>query len=451
VLPLPGQLTIGCERCHGPGRLHVQQREAGEPPGGLDDTIVNPAHLEPSLREAVCQQCHLMGEERVARRGRNLFDYRPGLPLHLFFSTFVRSPEMVEGQKSVSHVEQMYESRCFRQSTGQSKLGCISCHDPHQLPAPEKQVAFYRERCLACHEILASGGVATHERRGATEVSAQDSLNHSPKQDSAPLTIGHSATDNCTACHMPRRTTSNIAHEAITDHRIVRHPGRAGKNDNTNHPRSQPGQIPLVYFDRELHDPNDPEVLRDLAIASVNIARREVPEELRQAMCQRATTHLNRAVRADPDDIDALEAKGFGLWVRAQPQRAVEAFETVLTMVPQREVSRKAAGDLAAELGHDETASEHLRQLLAINPWSGAAHYSLSKLLAKHEDWPGAIHEASAVLRLDPTHVAARSLLVAGYLQTGDRKRARQEFDIVERLQPAHLEQLRAWFKKETR
>src|SRR5262249_7405095 len=51
--------AIGCERCHGPGELHVR-RPGGS--GGPDLTIVNPAALEPSLRDAVCEQCHLIGK-----------------------------------------------------------------------------------------------------------------------------------------------------------------------------------------------------------------------------------------------------------------------------------------------------------------------------------------------------------------------------------------------------
>src|SRR5262249_42690994 len=64
--------AIGCERCHGPGELHVAARTGGERPEGKDLTIVNPRHLEPGLREAVCEQCHLQGEARIVRRGKSL-------------------------------------------------------------------------------------------------------------------------------------------------------------------------------------------------------------------------------------------------------------------------------------------------------------------------------------------------------------------------------------------
>ncbi|HMC64501.1 MAG TPA: hypothetical protein VKI65_06155, partial [Gemmataceae bacterium] len=82
--------SIGCERCHGPGQLHVEARDESHPrfqrvEGKIDYTIVNPRHLDPPLREAVCQQCHLQGHLRILARGRDFWDFRPGLPLHLFY------------------------------------------------------------------------------------------------------------------------------------------------------------------------------------------------------------------------------------------------------------------------------------------------------------------------------------------------------------------------------
>ena len=58
-------------------------------------------------------------------------------------------PRGTAEDRFVGQVEQMHESRCFRASAG--RLSCISCHDPHQRPEPEKQAAYYQERCLECH------------------------------------------------------------------------------------------------------------------------------------------------------------------------------------------------------------------------------------------------------------------------------------------------------------
>src|SRR5262249_7721283 len=145
----------------------------------------------------VCEQCHLQGESRILRRGREQFDYRPGLPLHLFVSVFVRSLNFVDRPSVGGHSEQMQLSRCYVKSQG--KLGCITCHDPHPLPAPNEKGAFYRGRCLSCHK----------------ETSCSLSPAARQEKDRA---------DNCVACHLPR-TGSNIAHTAVTDHRIVRRPG----------------------------------------------------------------------------------------------------------------------------------------------------------------------------------------------------------------------------------
>ena len=64
--------------------------------GPVDTTIVNPRHLERSLREAVCEQCHLEGEARTVRHGRGLDDFRPGMPLELFWSVFVAAPQAAQ-------------------------------------------------------------------------------------------------------------------------------------------------------------------------------------------------------------------------------------------------------------------------------------------------------------------------------------------------------------------
>src|SRR5262249_2499656 len=45
--------AIGCERCHGPGGLHVERRRAGSDVADVDVSIINPRHLAPALREAV--------------------------------------------------------------------------------------------------------------------------------------------------------------------------------------------------------------------------------------------------------------------------------------------------------------------------------------------------------------------------------------------------------------
>ncbi len=212
--------AIGCERCHGPGELHVAL-----PPlvDGKDMTIVNPANLEPALRDAVCEQCHLNGVRRVLRIDRRDEDYRPGLPFHQIWSVF-EPPAGTGGNRVVGQFEQMYESRCYRASQGQ--FWCVSCHDPHQQPAPAEKVAYYRGRCLECHAD-----------RGCS-LAAETRLQRSRE-------------DDCAGCHMPRTRSTDVIHTATTDHRVLRHGNEEQRSPTVaDHPRGDPRS--LVHFHHDL-------------------------------------------------------------------------------------------------------------------------------------------------------------------------------------------------------
>jgi predicted CXXCH cytochrome family protein len=191
------EAAIGCERCHGPGSLHLE-RHAGRQrddrsPDGIDYTIVNPAHLTRDLAEAVCQQCHLNSVAVVTARGRQLADFRPGLPLQDFRHVYV-SEGATQSMTVVGHVEQMHRSRCYQRS---ETLTCLTCHDPHGEPSAQERTAYYKAICLNCHQAQ------------RCTVSATQRQKESPDND-------------CIHCHMPRSST-DIPHLAFTHHRIGIH------------------------------------------------------------------------------------------------------------------------------------------------------------------------------------------------------------------------------------
>jgi hypothetical protein len=403
--------AIGCERCHGPGELHVARPTVVD---GKDMTIVNPADLAPALRDDVCSQCHLAGDARIVRAGRRNEDYRPGLPFTRFWSVFVQPPDRA-GDRFVGQVEQMHESQCFR--AGRGRLGCISCHDPHHFPSPAEKVAYYRDRCLECHS-----------ERGCS-LPASDRLERNRD-------------DDCTACHMPKASSFDIPHSASANHRIPRHAG--GDDPST----AQPGgrardRRHLVIFDRERLDADErAEVERDRGVALC----REGPEGARVAL-----PLLEAALAARSDDVTAWECKGVALGILGRYDEALAALRMALTMEPGSEFALVEAARAAGKLDRRRDAAAYLRRAIAINRWRSDYHAELAFLCFGDRDWQASADACREALRLNSSSVKVRKLLVQCYLNLGNAEAARGELETVLGFDPPDRADLLRSFSMQTR
>jgi hypothetical protein len=186
------ELAIGCENCHGPGAAHVFAAQTEPSPGG----ITNPGVLSTWLSNNICMSCHQSGDARVSKVGKTFRDFRPGMELDdtlsIFLVPFTR--ESVPKDDLLGHYLSMRLSQCYLKSKG--RLGCITCHNPHQQPSQAEAPGYFREKCLTCH----------------TE-----------KSCALPLRLRQSKRppDDCVGCHMPKRDVTVISHSILTNHRIV--------------------------------------------------------------------------------------------------------------------------------------------------------------------------------------------------------------------------------------
>lgn len=190
---------INCERCHGPGSLHVFEKTQGhliDTSKQMDPTIINPRRLSRQQQIDICQRCHLQGNT-VLKEGKSFSDFRPGMKLNDFMEVYNphykgRDDEFI----MASHAQRLQQSQCYIKSVNPSdeskKFTCISCHNPH-VSVKETGAQVFNQSCMQCH---------------SKQNCKESLLNRNRLQD------------NCVQCHMPISGTSDIPHVSIHDHRI---------------------------------------------------------------------------------------------------------------------------------------------------------------------------------------------------------------------------------------
>jgi Tfp pilus assembly protein PilF len=228
---------IDCERCHGPGSLHVKNKLAGlivDTSKGPDYTIVNPHKLPFSRQIDVCQRCHLQGDA-VLKDGKSFFDFRPGMKLSEVMDEFLPVYQNQEhGFLMAAHAERLQKSQCFLKTQDGKhgeKLNCITCHNPH-ISVKFTQEQYFIAKCTGCHQSVHKNDLKQLQSNGS----------------------------NCVSCHMPKSSAVDIPHVNITDHYIrVVHPqkdnGAAGVGKfkglsciNDKHPDALTQARAYMYF-----------------------------------------------------------------------------------------------------------------------------------------------------------------------------------------------------------
>ena len=172
--PMEAMPGVTCQACHGPGAAHVREMSGETSETGAMSKasgIFNPASLPPPASVDFCGACH-----------------------RIWVDVAMSMPSNLEAMEVRFQPYRLEESRCWGKS-GDARITCIACHDPHRPLA--RNAASYDRNCLGCHSA------------GARNTRAKI----------PPASCRSVSTSHCVTCHMQKVEVST-AHATFTDHDI---------------------------------------------------------------------------------------------------------------------------------------------------------------------------------------------------------------------------------------
>ncbi|HVO96599.1 MAG TPA: ammonia-forming cytochrome c nitrite reductase subunit c552 [Bryobacteraceae bacterium] len=186
-----------CERCHGPGKAHVEHYSSPTPPKGKATDIVVQTRLDAARNTMVCAQCHSFRDiyARGFAAGANYYDYF--LPILEYDQPKDGDPAYWPDGRTRRFSNDSYglwQSECFLKGG----VTCVACHTTVHDVEIEKNPQLRptaNALCTRCHTAIGAAVPAhTHHAAG-------------------------SAGSSCIECHMPR-TVYSIKAE-IRDHSMT--------------------------------------------------------------------------------------------------------------------------------------------------------------------------------------------------------------------------------------
>jgi tetratricopeptide (TPR) repeat protein len=398
---------IGCQRCHGPGALHVQERRTGiTADTGYDNTIVNPARLPLARRMDVCEQCHVHTTVSVLREGQDAFSFLPSQALRDQWAFF----KVAGSIDIVSHADRLRQSACFLETRSTpSPLECATCHNPHDPPAVAER---RNQPCLTCHSA--------------------DSLQRRLARSSA--LAEHAPSANCVSCHMPRTAERGVPHGTFTDH-WIRVATRAAPA-TVQRAAAEPIE---PYYDRD-KESSDGAVYRGLGgivygtLASDSRALANAAAALDRAIgsdttrgeaffllgtayeqlgkTPEAIRALERSVRADSNHPDRLRALATAYRATGRPATEIDhLYRRTLELQPALAWVRAEYATFLREIGRRDDAIAAYREALAEQPSLASAWFNLATVLAEPGPGDDAADAFRRAIQLDPSLGEAASSL----------------------------------------
>ena len=253
------EFGISCEACHGPGEAHVAAnhnpvRRLTQRALGMDDTITNPATLQPVRSSQVCGHCHsvsILKEQHFDSWRDHGSPFKPGDDLqrsHLVIGVedreapelrrelrknpnFFRSSFWPDGQVRLSGREfsGLRQSPCYTHGDEAKQIDCTSCHSMH-VEGGKSSEAWRDDQlhdgmrgnlgCTQCHEEMStpeglqahthhapgsSGSSCYNCHMGHTSVGLMKaSRSHEITSPDVGVEVATGRPNACNQCHLDR-------------------------------------------------------------------------------------------------------------------------------------------------------------------------------------------------------------------------------------------------------
>lgn len=218
--------NVGCEKCHGPGSLHVAHPTRAN--------IVNPARLSAVDGNDTCIQCHSQGRALSNPIAGRFYDwpvgYIPGKKLSDFWHLEELKPgttDFLQYADLTAHKNRMQGNDFAQSNMYHRAVRCFDCHQVHSPQNESNLIATGNELCLSCHTSDNPAGlhgtVPEHTHHAANSPGSQCTACHMPLIEQtikdnfvaahtfrfiSPLETEQSGIPNpCTSCHKDKSTT----------------------------------------------------------------------------------------------------------------------------------------------------------------------------------------------------------------------------------------------------
>jgi tetratricopeptide (TPR) repeat protein len=401
-------LGIECERCHGAGALHVQEKLMGkrvDTSKHIDYSIVNPRHLSIERQMDLCQRCHLQGVA-VLNEGKSFYDFKPGMALSEVMNVYL--PRFTNSDKRfimASQADRLRQSDCF---TVSQQLSCITCHNPHH-DVHSTLENNYNTACQSCHQD------------GSTTSQLFDC--------SASVSSRAQVGDDCVQCHMPPSGSIDIPHVNITDHYISRNNIKSLAGDSLSEERVEEIAGFLGLQSLVVKNPSPLEMARGylalwdkfmgepaiLDSANYYLQRSKASSQekfstLAHYYFNKKEYQLLRSIAPPAGSIrDAWSAYRVGEAANRGKnlQVALPYFKRATDLQPYNLEFQEKYGSVQAQLGQLKAAEKTFRFILREQPQRKVALANLGLVLAQKGQITAALQHYDRALQLDPDYRSA--------------------------------------------